>query len=381
MRTLLICIACYFVAGYAAMAQPINLVPNGGFEDYTECSIYNDIGSISKTGNWFGGIINDNATVGIGFSTDYYNNNCADINTTKYFCVTATSKTGNAFTGLILTYGYHSGTMTSPRYPEYDEYPLTERLETGLLDTLKKDSTYTLSFWVKNPVCYSHNKPFGDFETTYKINAFQAYFTKDSFFSAIRNPTNPNERIAVRAYPQFDYLGPMVYDTTNWVQIKCNFVARGGERFMTIGNFTRGDTLRKRATRIMPKGEFTEGYYALIDDVELYPATAPCYYPREAGAAIPYVPPVPPPPPVVAPIVPTWVAASAGAAGAAQGRLVVQHLPPRSSLWLYDALGQLVYQSANYTNDYSFLQQNAAMYFYVLRTPTQTLKGKIIVNN
>jgi hypothetical protein len=152
---------------------------------------------------------------------------------------------------------------------------------------------------------------------------------------------------------------------------------------MTIGCFLRMDSLfaRVRLSRPVPVGELANGYYIFVDDVELYPATAPCYYPRQAGAAISYVPPVPPPPPVLAPIVPTWVAASAGAAGVAQGRLVVQHLPPRSSLWLYDALGQLVYQSANYTNDYSFLQQNAAMYFYVLRTPTQTLKGKIIVNN
>jgi hypothetical protein len=281
-------------------------------------------------------------------------------------------RNGGGMAGFFLTPMWltHLGTIPYVNEPYMKNYSRTHVLGVGLTDSLKKDSIYTLSFWIsstKNPR-YS----------SLKTNAFQAIFTKDSFFI---DADPPAPKLYQPPHIQFDYQGAMVYDSINWVNIKCNFVAKGGERFMTIGCFLRMDSLfaRVRLSRPVPVGELANGYYIFVDDVELYPATAPCYYPRQAGAAISYVPPVPPPPPVLAPIVPTWVAASAGAAGVAQGRLVVQHLPPRSSLWLYDALGQLVYQSANYTNDYSFLQQNAAMYFYVLRTPTQTLKGKILV--
>jgi hypothetical protein len=351
---LLLITACLFY--YNNYAQPINLVPNGSFEQRYSTS---DILDIDNAIGWFGGMLSPKYGGDLGGSTDYYHtSNTVHDNPFNAIYGAQYPRTGNAFAGFF-PFGF--GSIEAH---DTSLYCWGEMIAVRLLDSLQKDSTYTLSFWVST----------ADY-SLFATNAFTAYFSIDSFFSIKSISPNTYNRIK----PQFDYRGPMVYDTLGWTNIKCNFVAEGGEQFMSIGcHYTRCDSLRTRFKQIIfETNNRSCSYYQYIDDVELYPATAPCYYPREAGTSIPYVPPVPPP--VLAPIVPTWVAASAGAAGAAQGRLVVQHLPPHSSLWLYNALGQLVYQSANYANDYSFLQQNAAMYFYILRTPTQTLKGKILV--
>jgi hypothetical protein len=339
-----------------------NLVPNPSFEYLTDCPV--SAGTLDIAYPWFGAMRRNQ----LGASAEVYNicytDTVRDIGFNPYKNVAGNQAPhqGDGFVGITFGSNISMQGQPSKRYREY--------IEIGLLDSLKKNQLYTLSFWI----CSAEISKCG-------MSTFQAYFTEDSLF------TNSDiwvitDSILETSLAQFNYTNNIIYDTLKWTNIKCNFVAKGGEQFMTIGNFQKQDTmiLHKFCNSSTTNPECFAYYY--IDDVELYPATAPCYYPREAGTAIPYTPKPPPPPvppPVLAPIVPTWVAASAGAAGAAQGRLVVQHLPPRSSLWLYNALGQLVYQSANYTNDYSFLQQNAAMYFYILRTPTTTLKGKILV--
>jgi hypothetical protein len=350
MKTLLICIACYFVVGYALLAQPINLVPNPSFEYLSDCPKH--VQEVRKAYPWFSG----SRSLLITFSQIY--NPCNDTVPAPYnqCCGVPTNGSGyqQAHTGL----GYAGISFVHGLEDAFDIIPekkISGFLEAGLLDSLLPKKKYCIQFFVSNM----------DKVSCGLENGFQAYFTKDSIFplDTLRDPIYRSDSWS--NYPvQFTSNNGLVYDTLNWVEISGSFIAKGGEKFMTIGNFEKDDTCQYVAFHSNIRTPIREMAYYYIDDVSVYLCDDDTI-------------PVPPPPPLLV-AVPHYISLQNPSSNP---KFVIQNLPANSSLWLYNSFGQLIHQSNNYQNSYSFLQQNAAMYFYILRTPIQTLKGKIIVNN
>ena len=109
------------------MSAQVNLVPNYSFEDTVICPT-----SISQIYNSLGWI---NPSSSINSNPDYFNI-CGSIsvNVPANAFGFQNAKTGNAYAGF---YAYNTG------FPNAYEY-----VETMLSDTLQKDSTYCVSFYL-----------------------------------------------------------------------------------------------------------------------------------------------------------------------------------------------------------------------------------------
>ncbi len=196
------------------MAQPVNLVPNPGFEVYDTCPYFadNPIASgasmICRAIPWFQPHLpNDtSSTYGCGGSSSDYFHSCANYvpkvlsgNDFQF------PRNGNGFAGIA--------TYDALWIPE----EAREYLEIKLSETLK-NKKYCVS-WYTN---LSGISRFGS-------NRGGAYFSKDTVFQH-----GFWEIIPVN--PQIENM-EIVSDTLNWVPFHQIFTAEGGEKYMTVGNF------------------------------------------------------------------------------------------------------------------------------------------------
>jgi hypothetical protein len=117
-------------------------------------------------------------------------------------------KTGIAYMGLVL-----NGYATNPDI-------LREYLQARLKQTLKKDSTYCLQFYIS----------LADSCQLASRNQLGIYFSNNAISS-----NNP----AVLNYSPQIIVSPTNYitDKVNWIEYNFQYTAQGGERFMTLGNF------------------------------------------------------------------------------------------------------------------------------------------------
>jgi hypothetical protein len=322
-------------------AQPTpftpNLVHNPSFEYLTSCPF--ETWQLLKAYPWFDGY----ATPGVDiYGSNWIFNSCAifGVNSSPKMSAFAgvpkngwgnqLPRTGNGYAGIrLINVGEFSNIKTY--------------LEVSLTDALQAGERYCVDFYI------SRMEKAG---STTKV--LQAYFTTDTFKVA-KAITFNNEKAEI-AIPnvQFTYKHPTwLNDTQGWMQVSGSFVAKGGERFMSIGNFEHSDT----ASFITDHPEYNLDiacYY--IDDVSVYrcsrdfiTATAPA---RSIGVAS------------VQPAV---------------GRFSVQNMPPNTSLWLYNGLGQLVYYSPDYKNNFA-LEGYAGIYFYkIIDANKQQYNGKFVV--
>jgi len=77
-----------------------------------------------------------------------------------------------------------------------------------------------------------------------------------------------NKNLYTPATPQIiQYGNPVIIDTLNWVKIAGIYTAKGGEKYITIGNFN--DDNSTDTIRIASKGNYGADYY--IDDVSVIP--------------------------------------------------------------------------------------------------------------
>ena len=227
LKKILIVLFIYlFISNLSAQT---NLVPNSSFENYTSCP--STTGEIQKAYPWF---------------TPHFNNSTEDyFNKCDTFDILASvprngfgyqyAHTGDAYAGISL---YDD---SKPNYREYIEAPLLVPLTAG-----KK---YCVEFYVA-----SGNTTL----ISYIIDAIGAYLSKDSiidttykvlpYVSQINNPA-----------------GNVISDTLNWVKISGEFIAEGGEKFITIGNFK--DDAHTNA--VYTSGETWGFAYYYIDDVSV----------------------------------------------------------------------------------------------------------------
>jgi hypothetical protein len=208
----IICFLFFIFFNWLCIAQPINLVPNPSFEIFDTCPYFSDNPSMSgaqvicRATPWFQPHL-PNAepfeTCG-GSSSDFFHS-CAGyipniLNNDSY----QFPYSGEGFVGIGLFF---------PPYPiEGREY-----IEVQLNSTLK-NKNYCVS-WFSN---LSEISGIG-------ANRVGAYFSKDSVFQN----GSWNQIIVI---PQVENLS-IIADTENWSSFHQIFIAQGGEKFMTVGNF------------------------------------------------------------------------------------------------------------------------------------------------
>ena len=194
-----------------------NLVPNPSFESYTSCP--NSSGQIDKATPWYSLPSNN---------IEYYNS-CSSLYgvPSRMGGDYQRARTGNAYIGLWTINGIGNN---------YREY-----LQCSLSSGLQPNQCYFISFFVnlQNGVSLSTNN----------IGAL---------LSATSNVSNSTPQVLL-------YSNPIVYDTLNWINVSGFYTAKGGESYLTIGNFKDDQST---LIRIDPTGNY-EGAYYFIDDVSV----------------------------------------------------------------------------------------------------------------
>ena len=152
------------------------------------------------------------------------------------------ARTGIAYVGLA--------TFASAPFFNYREYV------GGILsDTLKQGHQYCISFYVS----------LADL-SKYAVDGVGLYLSVDS---AVDYSIDTN----LPFVPQIENpSGNIIYDTLNWVQISGTYIASGGEKYFTIGNFkddinTTIDTVLQGTIGVL------QGTFLLIDDVSVIDCT------------------------------------------------------------------------------------------------------------
>jgi len=211
----------------------VNLVPNHSFENYTTCPTV--LGRIYFAAPWF----QPNKAAESSDFFHYCNyptwSSCSPYSYFGY----QQPLTGNGYAGINL----FNDTAISPDLNR-------EYVEVGLNDTLIANHNYCIRL---NSVKANYSM--------WAIKNIQAVLTNDSL---LINDTNfgfiPGQSIILEANSIFE-------DTLNWANIQSNYLALGGERFLTIGNFSPGASVQRKL--VLPYAIGTTGYY-LFDDVSVY---------------------------------------------------------------------------------------------------------------
>ena len=225
---IILCLYC------ASKANAQNLVLNPSFEDTIACPTTTAIPMQCEY--WY--------TANIG-SPDYFSEQ-PDI-----FCGTSPvplsnvgyqyARTGVAYVGLAPFF-----TTIFPSYVDRREY-----IGGILSDTLKQGHEYCVSFYVS----------VAD-EMKYVIDGMGLYLSVDS---AVDYTINTN----LSFVPQISNpAGNIIYDTLNWVQISGTYIATGGEKYLTIGNFKDDAN-----TMIDSTSSTANSAYYFIDDVSVIDCT------------------------------------------------------------------------------------------------------------
>ncbi len=229
---LVFCLFLFYAKGDKVLAQSTNLVLNPSFENHDTCRnggySYSEIPPWHSPSNsviWYFNTCSQNSTSGApqnGFGFQY-------------------PRTGNAYMGI---YAYFN-----------DTYFEQKRYIAGTFSRqLLADKIYCVSFYValsNPPVTYASQMA---------INQLGAYISADSFYttSGLTLPFIPQ----VESPP-----GVYLTDTVNWTEISGTFIAQGGEKYITLGNFRLpADTIRIQSA---PADTFSRVAFYFIDDVSV----------------------------------------------------------------------------------------------------------------
>ncbi len=207
-----------------------NLVPNSSFENITNCPYFNQIYYAPP---WFQPCIH-NGNIINSSSSDLFDT-CSDNSNfgipTNLIGFQNARNAGHGYAGI---YFY----VDTANYREY--------LEVELDSILKPNIKYDVQFYVSLSFPLS------------AVSNCGAYFSVDSLLDTT------NLKALNYLTPQIQNpLNHMLNDTANWMLISGSFIASGGERFMTIGNFELPSN-----TNVQYLGGGTFSYY-YIDDVSV----------------------------------------------------------------------------------------------------------------
>lgn len=222
-----------------------NLVPNGDFESISRCPSNYKFNTIN---NWF----NPTGSLQYHYATPDYFNKCANDSLMGMYWGMPQNWAGyeNAHSGdgycHICLYGNFS---VCNNFREY--------IEIKLNNPLQNNRRYILILYVSKVD-----------SSNLAIDRFGAAFTKDSLIAKIDTNLNFQPQIETPEYQFFT-------KTKGWTEIKQTYIAKGGEQFLTLGNFRNNKSTH--LDTIMPVLPPNSGYSYeernsggyFIDDVSL----------------------------------------------------------------------------------------------------------------
>ncbi len=229
---------CFWMTGVQlSFAQ--NLVPNPGFEEYFQCpGSYNPQGSDK---NFAPGWVSP--TLG---TPDLFNR-----------CSFGNAGVPHNWAGVAHAhkgYGY-SGIYAWLSTNNYREY-----LQAKLIDSLVEGKKYKVEFFFRLSV-YSK----------YSVDRIGALLS-DSTANV------PHDRIWI-VEPSYTYVMDSVLskNTAQWNHVAFEYDAKGGEKFISIGNFSPDDEVKKFHLTLSQANEplLSKAAYFYIDDVSVTPMSAP----------------------------------------------------------------------------------------------------------
>ncbi|NJO03513.1 MAG: OmpA family protein [Bacteroidia bacterium] len=227
-----------------------NLVPNASFEEYTQCPRF--LGAVrSYNINIPEGIVREWMANPPDCTPDYFNA-CAKgkFGTPRNLCGEAKARDGRAYLGMILRIGeVHIGSIQDLLYREH----VTARL----LETLKPEAYYEVRFYVRLAE-YSN----------FAIGNIGVLFSED--------PIIIQENKSYQ--PQILHTG-IIRDLENWVEIRDTFQAKGGERYISLGNFDNYESKKiiriSNSTQYRKKFNYNRAYYYLdqvsVEEIQVQP--------------------------------------------------------------------------------------------------------------
>jgi len=194
-----------------------NLVLNPGLDSYIVCPGFGQFSS-AYINSW------DKPSIG---SSDYYNFNCPGIQPTVQ-----SPRSGEGYAGIIC---YNFGT----EFREYITGTFSSPLVAGTL--------YDVEFYVSLHDNY--------IQAVEEVGAYISTSAPGPFSNALH----------INVVPQIENIFGALNDTASWKQVSGQYLATGGEMFITIGNFHDDST-----TTITQPGTFGSfGAYYFIDDVSV----------------------------------------------------------------------------------------------------------------
>ncbi len=230
-----LCFFVFYLSSQCCFCQ-YNLVPNYSFEDSVICPSGNNQSPIPKP--WY---------IPSSFNTNFYFNNCSIdyvwdvplnyINDSSF----QYPKSGNGYAA------FDTYIPSSFGWRTYIQVKLKDSLQTG--------KCYHCTFWV------SLGNPCG-----FATNNISLWLSKTAKY--VDTIADPFGLSVIPASPQvYSYGNPVIKDTQNWIKVSSVYVAQGGERFITIGNFKNdANTLFEN---IGPNTAGQTLYY--VDDVSIIP--------------------------------------------------------------------------------------------------------------
>ncbi|MBX7182525.1 MAG: T9SS type A sorting domain-containing protein [Bacteroidia bacterium] len=213
-----------------------NLVPNGSFEDLDTC----DVGwnKLVQAAPWF----QPYANIGLGGSSDVWNS-CSNNPLYSVPFNQAGSqipRTGNGYAGIC---------VYLPQFPNEGR----EYIEIGLSNSLIIGKRYKVEFYASPAInVWFH----------IGIAGIAAYLSSDSLII--------NNNIPIIIPPNVSSpIDVPIIDTVNWTKIQGEYVAKGGEKFLTIGNFlSHEDVIYDTIGEPSIDNNCCRAYY-FIDDVSV----------------------------------------------------------------------------------------------------------------
>lgn len=227
-----------------------NLVPNGSFEEYTSCPLLNELGNLEF-----------NKCIGWWYTTP------SQIGTPDYF--NACNNQVNGGTGVVGVpnnfWGYqpafdgdgYVGFVAFSYSFSLNAVDGTEPIQCRLKIPLKSCTKYAFKCRVNLSNKSSHG-----------ISKLSINVSKDSLIMPQSDLYEIDNWLAIQ--PTWTNDTPII-DTVNWIRIKGDFIAKGGEQFLTIGYFEQDfdfTDLYENDTA-MATGWNAYGVYIFIDSVQL----------------------------------------------------------------------------------------------------------------
>mgnify|MGYP002783587932 CR=1 FL=1 len=233
LRALVASLTVFIVSVWSVDVQGQNLVPNFSFEQYTICPrSFSAYPHDFRVPGW--------ASANTG-TPDYYNKcSWAETNVPKNWAGVSNAHDGVAYVGI-----YGGQRPGGNGYREYIQTELTQPLQAG-----KK---YRLAFW-------------------YKLSSY-SMVSIDHMGLALSDTLVkvPHDKV-MAAVPVLQVKRP-AKNAGGWEQAKMHYIAKGGEKFLVIGNFVANEKLE---TLFLPQRSgksamLGSSAYFYIDEVEVIP--------------------------------------------------------------------------------------------------------------